>query len=242
MRVKVTVEYDGSNYSGWQRQINSNSVQQTIEECLYKLTRKNIVIHGAGRTDAHVHAIGQVFHFDDDTIPALRYAGAINSKLPHDIRAISSEAVPDDFHSRFEAKGKRYQYRIINQRRPIVLQRNYAWRVYQELDLEKMRIAAEHLLGEHDFTSFKAIRSVVHTTVREIQSISIEQVDNTITIDIVGTGFLRSMVRIIAGTLVQMGAGEKDYRDMSKIIADKSRLSAGVTAPASGLYLIEVYY
>lgn len=243
MRVKVVVEYDGSNYSGWQRQINAdNTVQQAIENSLYKLSGKKIGIHGAGRTDAGVHAIGQVFHFDDDSIPAERYAGALNSKLPHDIRAISSEAVEEDFHSRFDAKGKRYQYRILNQKRPIVLQRNYAWRVYQDLDIEKMRIAAKDLLGEHDFASFMAARSFVHTSVRTIHSVTIEKIDNEIIINIEGNGFLRSMVRIIAGTLVEMGHGQKDYRDINKIIEDKNRLSAGITAPASGLYLMEVYY
>ena len=243
MRVKVVTEYDGSNYSGWQRQINSDkTIQQEIENSLYKLTGRKIVIHGAGRTDAGVHAVGQVFHFDDDAIPPDRYAGALNSKLPHDIRAISSEAVSDDFHSRFDAKGKRYRYRIINQKRPIVIQRNYAWRVYQELDLDKMRTAANDLLGEHDFASFMAARSFVHTSVREIHSVDIHKNDNDITIDVVGNGFLRSMVRIITGTLIEMGHGQRDYRSMSKIIADKNRLSAGVTAPASGLYLMEVYY
>jgi tRNA pseudouridine38-40 synthase len=243
MRVKVIVEYDGSHYSGWQRQINSDTtVQQTIERCLCKLTGKSITIHGAGRTDAGVHAVGQVFHFDEDSIPADKYASALNSKLPHDIRAISSEAVFDDFHSRFDAKGKKYRYRILNQKRPIVLQRNYAWRVYQDLDIDKMRMAAADLLGEHDFSSFMAARSFVHTSVREIYSIDIEKNREEIIIDVYGNGFLRSMVRIIAGTLVEMGHGQKDYRDMKKIIADKNRLSAGITAPASGLYLMEVEY
>jgi len=242
MRVKVVVEYDGSNYSGWQRQINSNSVQQTIEECLYVLTGKTVVIHGAGRTDAGVHAIGQVFHFDDDTIPADRYAGALNSKLPHDIRAISSAAVDDNFHSRFDAKGKRYQYKILNQKRPIVIQRNYAWRVYKQVDVEKMILASKDLIGEHDFASFMATRSFVNSTVREIYSLNIIKENNEITIDISGNGFLRSMVRIIAGTLVEMGTGQKDYKEMNDIIYAKNRLSAGITAPAGGLYLMEVYY
>ncbi|MEX1376571.1 MAG: tRNA pseudouridine(38-40) synthase TruA [Eubacteriales bacterium] len=242
MRVKVVVEYDGANYSGWQRQINSNSIQQTIEECLFKLTGNEIVIHGAGRTDAGVHAFGQVFHFDDDTIPPERYAGALNSKLPHDIRAISSEQVDDEFHSRFDAKGKRYQYKIDNQKRPIVIKRNYAWRVYKEIDIEKMKSAASDLLGEHDFSSFMAARSFVQTTVREIESIKIEKQGSEITIDIVGNGFLRSMVRIIAGTLVEMGTGQRDCTKMKEIIAEKNRLSAGITAPAGGLYLMEIYY
>lgn len=242
MRIKVIIEYDGSNYSGWQRQINSNSVQQSVEECLYRLTNRNVVIHGAGRTDAGVHAVGQVFHFNDNTIPANRYADALNSKLPYDIRAISSIEVPEEFHSRFDAKGKRYRYKILNQKRPIVLLRNYAWRVYKELDIEKMRTASKELVGEHDFASFMAARSFVHTTVREIHSINIEKNDNEIVIDVYGSGFLRSMVRIIIGTLVEMGHGQKDYRDMKRIITDENRLSAGITAPASGLYLMEVYY
>lgn len=242
MRVKVVVEYDGSNYSGWQRQINSNSIQQTIEECLHRLTGKEIVIHGAGRTDAGVHAFGQVFHFDDDIMPADRYAGALNSKLPYDIRAISSIQVDDEFHSRFDAKGKRYQYKIINQKRPLVIKRNYAWRVYREVDIDKMRKAASDLIGEHDFQSFMAARSFVHSTVREIKSISIEKQDNEITIDVVGDGFLRSMVRIIAGTLAEMGTGQRDCTQMKQIIDAKNRLSAGITAPAGGLYLMEIYY
>lgn len=243
MRVKVIVEYDGSNYSGWQRQINSDTtIQQTIEQCLHKLTGKNITIHGAGRTDAGVHAVGQVFHFDEDSIPAEKYAGALNSKLPHDIRAISSEAANDEFHSRYDAKGKRYRYKILNQKRPIVLHRNYAWRVYQDLDIDKMRLAAKDLLGEHDFASFMAARSFVHTSVREIYSIDIKKNNEEVIIDVYGNGFLRSMVRIIAGTLVEMGHCQKDCNDMKKIIADKNRLSAGITAPASGLYLMEVEY
>ncbi len=242
MRVKVTTEYDGSNYSGWQRQTNSNSVQQTIEECLFKLTGRRIVIHGAGRTDAGVHAIGQVFHFDDDSIPAERYAGALNSKLPYDIRAITSQAVDENFHSRFDAKGKRYQYKIVNQKRPIVIQRNYVWRVYKPIDIDKMKKAASELLGEHDFTSFMAARSFVSSTIREIHSIDIKKDNEQIIIDISGNGFLRSMVRIIAGTLVEMSTGQKDYRNMKKIIDAKNRLSAGITAPAGGLYLMEVYY
>ena len=242
MRIKVVVEYDGSNYSGWQRQTNSNSIQQTIEESLYKLTGNQIVIHGAGRTDAGVHAYGQVFHFDDDTMPADRYAGALNSKLPYDIRAISSQIVDDDFHSRFDAKAKRYQYKIINQKRPVVIKRNYAWRVYKEIDIDKMRTAAKDLLGEHDFQSFMAARSFVNTTVRDIKSIHIEKQENDITIDVIGNGFLRSMVRIIAGTLVEMGTGQKDYTQMKRIVDNKNRLSAGITAPAGGLYLMEIYY
>ncbi len=242
MRVKVIAEYDGSNYSGWQRQLNSNSVQQTIEECLFKLTGRRIVIHGAGRTDAGVHAMGQVFHFDDDSIPAERYAGALNSKLPYDIRAITSQAVDENFHSRFDAKGKRYQYKIVNQKRPIVIQRNYVWRVYKPIDIDKMKKAASELLGEHDFASFMAARSFVSSTVREIHSIDIKKDNEHIIIDISGNGFLRSMVRIIAGTLVEMSTGQRDYRNMKKIIEAKNRLSAGITAPAGGLYLMEVYY
>jgi len=242
MRIKVIVEYDGSGYGGWQRQINSNSIQQTIEESLCRLTGRNIIIHGAGRTDAGVHAYGQVFHFDDDIVPAEKYAGALNSELPFDIRAVSAQAVDENFHSRFDAMGKRYRYRILNQDHPTAIERNYAWRVYRRLDVEKMKQAAQELLGEHDFTSFMAARSFVNTTVRDIHSIDIAREGNLITIDVAGNGFLRSMVRIIAGTLVEVGSGQRDYREMEHILESKNRPSAGVTAPASGLYLMEVYY
>ena len=243
MRVKVVVEYDGKNYSGWQRQENSNSIQAEIEKALKKLTGRDITIHGAGRTDTDVHALGQVFHFDaDETIPAENYAMALNTKIPWDIRAVSSCLVADDFHSRFDSTKKHYRYRIINRRRPLAIDRHRAWHVTYPLDIDKMREGAEYLLGEHDFSSFMAAHSDIEDTVRRIDSVIIQKEKNEIVIDIEGNGFLRNMVRIIAGTLVNIGRGTCKPEDMKDIISSKDRSRAGVTAPGHGLYLVEIKY
>ncbi len=243
MRVKVVLEYDGKGYSGWQRQENSNSVQAEVEKAIFKLTGNNITVHGAGRTDADVHALGQVFHFDtDEVIPAERYAAALNTKLPWDIRAISSELVDDEFHSRFDKNTKHYRYIIINRKRPIALDRHRAWHVTHKLDADLMREAAKYFLGEHDFAGFMAAHSDIEDTVRTIYTLDLTQNGNEITIDIEGSGFLRNMVRIIAGTLVKVGSGKIKPRDIPQIIESKDRNRAGVTAPGYGLYLVEVKY
>ncbi len=243
MRVKVIIEYDGKNYSGWQRQENSNSIQNEIEKALYKLTGNKITIHGAGRTDAEVHALGQVFHFDtDDLIPAENYAMALNTKIPWDIRAISSQLVDDEFHSRFDSKSKHYQYKIINRKRPVAIDRHRAWHVVQHLDADLMQEGAMYLLGEHDFQTFMAAHSDIESTIRTIHQVNIVKLGNEITIDIIGNGFLRNMVRIIAGTLVNIGNGKNAPKDMQDIIKAKDRINAGITAPGYGLYLMSVEY
>jgi tRNA pseudouridine38-40 synthase len=243
MRVKLVIEYDGKNYSGWQRQENANSIQSEIEKAIFKLTEKNITIHGAGRTDADVHALGQVFHFDtDDLIPAENYAMALNTKMPLDIRAVSSCVADDDFHSRYDAKFKHYKYKIINRRRPLALDRHRAWHVVIPLDIDLMQKGAKHLLGTHDFATFMAAHSVIENTVRTIHEINISKTVDQITIDIIGNGFLRNMVRIIAGTLVNIGIGKNKPEDMTDIIKAKKRNTAGVTAPGYGLYLVSVGY
>ena len=243
MRVKVILEYDGKGYSGWQRQENSNSVQSEVEKALFKLTGKEITVHGAGRTDADVHALGQVFHFDtDDVIPAERYAAALNTKLPWDIRAISSELVDDEFHSRFDKNTKHYMYKIINRRRPIAVDRHRAWHVVHKLDVDLMLEGAKHFLGTHDFAGFMAAHSDVEDTVRTILRLDISQSGEEITLDIEGDGFLRNMVRIITGTLADVGRGKIKPEDVPGIIASLDRDRAGMTAPGHGLYLVEVKY
>ena len=243
MRIKLIIEYDGKNYSGWQRQENANSIQSEIEKAIFKLTGNKITIHGSGRTDADVHALGQVCHFDtDDLIPPDNFAMALNTKLPYDIRVISSMQVDDEFHSRFDSKIKHYQYKIINRRRPLALDRHRAWHVVKHLDIDLMRHGAKHLLGEHDFATFMAAHSAIEDTNRRIDKVSIEKIGDEITIDIVGNGFLRNMVRIIAGTLVNIGLGKNKPSDMIDIIKAKNRRAAGVTAPGYGLYLVSVEY
>lgn len=242
MRVKIIIEYDGTNYSGWQRQTNSNSIQETIENALYKLTNKRIVIHGAGRTDAGVHAIGQVFHFDDDTIEPERYSAALNCKLPKDMKAVSSEQVSETFHSRFSAVGKHYKYIIKNTKRSLAIERNLMWQVHKELNINNMKKAAKDMLGEHDFSAFMAAGSFVNSTIRCVDSVEITKRDEYIIIDVKGNGFLRSMIRVMAGCLVEVGYGKKHHSDIKFIIASRDRLRAGVTAPACGLYMVEIYY
>ena len=243
MRVKVILEYDGKGYSGWQRQENANSVQSEVEKAIYKLTGHEITVHGAGRTDADVHALGQVFHFDtDETIPAERYAAALNTKLPWDIRAIHSELVSDDFHSRFDKNTKHYQYRIINRRRPLAINRHRAWHVVMPLNAELMREGARHFLGKHDFAGFMSAHSDVEDTVRTIYHLEVLQTGEEIVIDIEGDGFLRNMVRIIAGTLVNVGLGKLKPGEVPDVIASLDRDRAGMTAPGYGLYLVEVKY
>ncbi len=243
MRVKLIIEYDGNNYSGWQRQQNADSVQSEIEKGLFKLTGKNITIHSAGRTDTNVHALGQVCHFDiDETIPAHRLAMAINTKIPFDIRIISSKRAADDFHSRYDSIAKHYLYRIINRKRPLALDRHRAWQVVKSLDIKLMKKGAVYLLGEHDFAAFMAAHSQIENTLRTINNVTINQENDEIIIDIIGNGFLRNMVRIIAGTLVNIGIGKNKPEDMENIIISKDRNKAGITAPGYGLYLVSVGY
>ncbi len=239
----MTLEYDGKGYSGWQRQENANSVQAEVEKAIFKLTGNKITVHGAGRTDADVHALGQVFHFDtDEVIPAERYAGALNTKLPWDIRAVSSELVSDEFHSRFHKNTKHYRYKIVNRKRPIALDRHRAWHVVLKLDIDKMREAASHFLGEHDFAGFMAAHSDIEDTVRTIYMLDVTQNGEEIIIDIEGNGFLRNMVRIIVGTLVNVGTGRNKPEEVPEIIKSKNRDKAGMTAPGYGLYLVSISY
>ena len=243
MRVKVVLEYDGKGYSGWQRQENSNSIQGEIEKALKKLTGNDITVHGSGRTDADVHALAQVCHFDTyEVIPAQNYAMALNTKLPWDIRAISSELVSDDFHSRFDKNTKLYRYRIINRVRPLALERHRAWHITIPLDIELMKQGAKHFLGEHDFSGFVAAHTDIEDFVRTIYKLDISQIDDEITINIEGNGFLRNMVRIIAGTLVNVGLGKIKPSEIKTIIESKNRDNAGMTAPGYGLYLVSVNY
>lgn len=243
MRVKLVIEYDGMGYSGWQRQENANSVQSEIERGILKLTGQEITIHGAGRTDADVHALGQVCHFDIVCpIPAQRFGMALNTKIPFDIRVITAQEVDSEFHSRFDSTLKHYRYKIINRRRPLAIDRFRAWHVARPLDIVKMREGAKYLLGEHDFFTFMAAHSDIENTVRRVDSVVIEKQGDEITIDIVGNGFLRNMVRIIAGTLVNIGTRRNKPEDMIEIIKSKDRKKAGITAPGFGLYLVSVGY
>ena len=243
MRIKLTIEYDGTAYAGWQRQENALAVQQVIEEALTKLTRARVVIAGASRTDAGVHALGQTAHFDTESrIPPDKYAFALNTMLPADIRIRKSEAVSEAFHARFSNKGKRYRYLIYQSPHAGALNRNTHAHVIYPLDDEKMRRELTVLIGKHDFAAFAASGSVVKDTVRTIYSASLTRREDELELLVEGSGFLYNMVRIIAGTLISVGAGRLEVGAFARAIQSGNRLDLGVTAPAHGLTLMEVYY
>ncbi len=242
--IKLTLQYDGTAYHGWQTQLNAPTVQETLEGAIEQITKAKPKLFGSSRTDAGVHAKGFVCNFKSETnIPIEKLPIALNTCLPDDIVCVSAEDVDLGFNSRFSAHKKCYTYYISNSKFPNPFMRNYSWHFPYKLDIEKMKIATSAFIGEHDFIGFAASGFTVKTTVREIYSLDVEkQEDNMIKITVVGNGFLYNMVRIIAGTLAFVGTGKIDPLDMPEIIKSKDRKRAGITAPAQGLYLTEVYY
>ncbi|KNY27232.1 tRNA pseudouridine(38-40) synthase TruA [Pseudobacteroides cellulosolvens] len=241
--IKVTIEYDGTGYHGWQSQENAISVQRVVEDAFKKLTGENIKIIGASRTDTGVHAYGQVANFfTESKIPGEKFFLAVNSLLPPDISIVHSEEVQEDFHSRFCAKGKKYKYLIYNDRAPSALLRSRAFHVPVPLKLEDMKKAAGFIPGKKDFSAFKASGSSVKDSVRTVTGIELQKKDNIIELTVSGDGFLYNMVRIIAGTLIDVGMGRIAPDELSSILESMDRTRAGRTAPAHGLYLVEVYY
>ena len=243
MRIRLTVEYDGTAYVGWQRQKNGLSVQQALEEAFEKASGERAAITGAGRTDAGVHALAQVAHLDTAcTIPPEKISYAMNTFLPPDIRVKRSERADDRFHARFDARGKTYRYTIYNAPHPSAIYRNLSCHISNELDIEAMRTAAAHLVGEHDFAAFCAAGSEVKNTVRIIHSLTITGAEPFIHIDVTGSGFLYHMVRIIAGTLIDVGLRRIPPERVQEILDGKDRNAASPTAPAQGLTMVSVYY
>ena len=242
-RIQLIVEYDGTNYAGWQRQENALAVQQVLEERLRKLTREEIVIHGASRTDAGVHALGQSAHFDTNcAIPAEKFSYALNTMLPPDVRIRQSRQVPESFHARFSTKGKRYRYLFHVHPHAGALNRLTHAHVIYPLDTERMVCEAQALVGTHDFAAFAASGSVVKDTVRTIYHADITREGDEVKLIVEGSGFLYNMVRIIAGTLVGVGSGKLEPGAFARAIESGNRLDLGVTAPAHGLTLMEVFY
>lgn len=243
-RVKLTLGYDGTEYAGWQRQKNGLAVQQVVEAALHKLTGERISVTGASRTDAGVHARGQACHFDMHTnIPDDKLPLALNTKLPPSIRAYCAETVDDAFHARFCAKGKLYRYFIHNDVYAPVLERNYCWHVPRRLDIGLMFVEAIRMIGRHDFAAFMAAGSSAKTTVRTMLDAGCRTAsDGKIVIWIRGDHFLYNMVRILAGTLVEVGLGKREPGATARAIERGDRLCLGATAPPHGLVLECVYY
>lgn len=250
--ILLTIQYDGTGYSGWQRQPDKRTVQGEIEKALTTLCRQPIEICGTSRTDAGVHAYGQAANFKGNyKIPVENIKKAVNGLLPEDIYIISAEKVEEDFHARFSAIGKTYEYKIISTKEKDIFSRNYHYNIYKELDIEPMRDAAAYFIGTHDFKSFMASGSSVIDTIRTIYALNImeEKIDyvkgfkqRNINIEITGNGFLYNMVRIISGTLVDTGLGKMKPNQIANIIKAKDRRLSGHTAPPSGLYLKKIYF
>ena len=244
--IKLLIEYDGSRYDGWQR-LGKNSGQKTIqgkiEAVLEKMTGEAIEISGSGRTDAGVHACGQVANFHTCTeLSCKEIQSYLNRYLPEDIGILSVCEVDSRFHSRLNARSKKYLYRIVDGGAPCVFGRKYVCRCNETLDIEAMREAAGILVGRHDFRAFSSVKRTKKSTVREIYSIDICREKREIHMLFHGNGFLYNMVRIMAGTLIEVGAGKRPAKEMAAVLASKSRERAGVTAFPSGLCLYEVDY
>jgi tRNA pseudouridine38-40 synthase len=244
-RVKLVIEYDGTDLSGWQRQANGPTVQQHLEEALELLCGEPIAVTGASRTDAGVHAAGQVAHFDwgQRVLPLHGLVRALNSNLPDAIAVREAAGVGAEFHARFDAAAKDYRYLIDNRPVRSPLLRRVTWWVRAPLDLEPMREAAAHLVGEHDFAAFQATGCQAKTSVREIFGIRLTALpDALISIDVRGNAFLRNMVRIVAGVLSEVGRGRLTPQEIKQILESRDRTRNGQTAPARGLSLRQVHY
>lgn len=243
MRVKLIIEYEGTQYAGWQRQTNGVSVQEMLERAFYEASGEKAVMHGAGRTDAGVHAEAQVAHFDTHcTIPPNKISYAMNMLLPPDIRVKQSAEVSEDFHARFSAKAKTYRYTFYNHTHASAIYRNTTTHMHGRLDLPAMKAAAGFIRGTHDFASFCASGSDVKETTRTIHRLEITSQEPFIFIDVTGSGFLYNMVRIIAGTLIDVGMKKISPEYVKEIVNGKDRKLASPTAPARGLTLKEVHY
>ena len=249
--ILLTVEYDGTNFFGWQRQPGLRTVQGELERVLSSLCRQNIILDGASRTDAGVHAFGQKasfrgrFGIPTDRIPMAANRLLIDNRrlTTGDVRILKAEEMNEEFHPRFDAIGKKYVYVMHNSREPNLMQRNYCYHVERPLDVKKMKIAAAGLIGKQDFECFMAAGGKPpNTTVRTIFSAGLIINGNRIKFGIIGDGFLYNMVRIIAGTLVDIGLGKIPQDAMPGIIESRNRQQAGHTAPPGGLYLTQVYY
>ena len=242
-RIHLIVEYDGTAYAGWQRQANAMTVQEKLERAILKLTGEELCVSGASRTDAGVHALGQSAHFDTESrIPADKFSFALNTMLPPDIRVTRSEEVPPEFHARFSTKGKRYRYLFHAAPHAGALTRNTHAHVIYPLDVERMQAEAQDLVGTHDFAAFAASGSVVKDTVRTIYRAEVTSEGSEIRLIVEGSGFLYNMVRIIAGTLIGVGSGKLEPGAFRRAVASGDRLDLGITAPAHGLTLMEVFY
>lgn len=241
--IKLTIEYDGTDYCGWQRQNDQITIQGEIEKAILELTGNKAELIGSSRTDSGVHAKEMIANFKtNSSIPSEKFFMALNTKLPEDISIIKSEEVDINFHSRYDSLGKTYCYTIINRKEPISIMRNYCYRVGYKLDIDKMDKACKYFLGKHDFRGFRSLGGSVKTSVRTISDIHIETSKDKIKIYITADGFLYNMVRIIVGTLLKVGRGKISVEDIPNIILMGDTDKTGPCVPGNGLCLEKVYF
>ncbi len=242
-KLKLLIEYDGTHYAGWQRQPNQETIQGKIEEALTCITQERLSIVGAGRTDAGVHASGQVASFSSRmTLPEQQWARALNRYLPYDISIITSRIVPDSFHAQRDAKEKIYEYRIHLHSSRTALDYYRAWHLFPKLNIPAIRQGLNSLTGTHDFRSFQGPRASTSQTICTISTCSLELSESHLVISIRGNRFLKQMVRNIVGTLVEVGQEKRSPNSLQDVLAARNRQAAGKTAPPQGLYLREVFY
>lgn len=242
--IKVILQYEGTRYQGWQRQESTeNTIQGKLETLLTKMCGKKVEVDGSGRTDAGVHALGQVanFHIDIE-MSAEEIMEYMNAYLPEDIAVIAAEEASKRFHSRLNAKGKTYRYRVINSKIPHIFDRRYAYAIPEKLDMEAMKRAAEFFIGTHDFKAFTSNKRSKKSTVRTIEEIKIEKSGDIIDMTFCGNGFLYHMVRIMTGTLLEVGLHKRDEAQIEELLGGGTRAEAGMLVPAKGLTLVEVRY
>ena len=240
---KIIIEYDGTDYVGWQRQDNGPSIQEAIENAIFKLTAEKVIVFGAGRTDAGVHALGQVAHFNlKKKFHSDNIRDGLNQYLrPQLIAILVAEQIDENFHARFSATKRTYEYIITNRRPPLTINKNKSWGVFKTLDVKKIRDEAKFFLGKHNLEAFRSVHCQSNSAIKTIDDITIANKNNDIVITVSAKSFLHSQVRIMVGTLVEIGKG-KIKISIKKVIEDKLRSQAGITAPACGLYLIKVDY
>ena len=243
-KYKIIIEYDGTDFVGWQKQENGPSIQSSLEDAIKKITSETVNVFGAGRTDSGVHAKGQVAHFElSKNLSLDNIRDGINQHLrPLPIAILDVKEVNDDFHARFSAKLRTYEYLMINRRAPLTFNKNLAWGVFKKLNMDAMKEAASIFVGKHDFNAFRSIDCQSSSSIKTIQSCSIETNDQHITLNVSAKSFLHSQVRIMVGTLVEVGKGKFNSSDVKDIIKSRDRSKAGATAPAHGLYLLKVEY